>query len=350
MGMENHDIINNRYSEPAAMLSFRDGEIRVLEINKGFLPEMWMNVPEKEFLEADIHRSFDDHNLKTFEKAVRKCAETGEAQEVETWRKTFSDCCGFDSVCLRSRLLPVEETPEGVVIYEGIRNITNEKRASETLEDIEYRYKQASEQINIYNWEYFVDTKEMRPCYRCMRDLGLPAVVENYPEPAIEMGIFPADYADMYRDMMRKIDEGAPELEADIPLSVCRVPYRVKYTTEFDEKGNPVRAFGSARITSPSIAKLAETPPVVGDVRTTKYGIPAESSSAAAPAVFAICIRAVIPSCILAPPLMVTITSGSFFLPAYSARAAIFSPTTVPMLPIKKALFMTASAIRISRI
>ncbi|MBQ7557373.1 MAG: response regulator, partial [Lachnospiraceae bacterium] len=146
--------------------------------------------------------------------------------------------------------LPVEETPEGVVIYEGIRNITNEKRTSEALEDIEYRYKQASEQINIYNWEYVVDTKEMRPCYRCMRDLGLPAVVENYPEPAIEMGIFPADYADMYRDMMRKIDEGAPELEADIPLTVGRVPFRVKYTTEFDEKGNPVRAFGSATLIS----------------------------------------------------------------------------------------------------
>ena len=90
----------------------------------------------------------------------------------------------------------------------------------------------------------------MRPCYRCMRDLGLPALVTNYPEPAIDAGIFPPDYADMYRDMMRKIDAGAPELEADIPLTVGRVPFRVKYTTEFDDNGNPVKAFGSATLIS----------------------------------------------------------------------------------------------------
>ena len=31
---------------------------------------------------------------------------------------------------------------------------------------------------------------------------------------------------------------------------------------------NPISAFGSARITSPSMAKLAVTPPVVGSVST----------------------------------------------------------------------------------
>ena len=40
----------------------------------------------------------------------------------------------------------------------------------------------------------------------------------------------------------------------------------------------PIRAFGSARITSPSDAKLARTPPVVGSVRTLMNGMPAASS------------------------------------------------------------------------
>ena len=72
----------------------------------------------------------------------------------------------------------------------------------------------------------------------------------NYPEPAIDTDIFPPDYADMYRELMRKVDAGAPELEADIPLTVGRIPFRVKYAMEFDENGNPIKAFGSATLIS----------------------------------------------------------------------------------------------------
>ena len=248
--MEYKEIINSKFSEPAAILSYKDGLARLLEINDGFVSEHWTNTSKEEFLRLNTPKTFDDDNLRIFVNAVKKCIETGENQEIETWRHMVSDCCGFDKVCLRSRLILIEKDDDGAVLYEGIRNITNERRIKETLDDIDYRYKQASEQINIYNWEYDIATKEMRPCYRCMRDLGLPAVVTDYPEPAIDAGIFPPDYADMYREMLRKIDAGAPELEADIPLTVGRVPFRVKYTTEFDEHGKPIKAFGSATLIS----------------------------------------------------------------------------------------------------
>ena len=76
--------------------------------------------------------------------------------------------------------------------------------------------------------------------------MGLPPLVKNYPEPAIEAGIFPSDYADMYRDWHRQIECGAKELEAVIPLTVSRVPFLVKYVTEFDDLGRPIKAYGSA--------------------------------------------------------------------------------------------------------
>ena len=50
----------------------------------------------------------------------------------------------------------------------------------------------------------------------------------------------------MYRDMMKKIDGGAPELEVYIPLTSARIPFIIRYTTEFDSVGNPIKAFGSA--------------------------------------------------------------------------------------------------------
>ena len=48
-----------------------------------------------------------------------------------------------------------------------IRNITNEKNVFQGMLDTERRFKAASEQANIYFWEYTVATKEMRPCFRC---------------------------------------------------------------------------------------------------------------------------------------------------------------------------------------
>ncbi len=134
------------------------------------------------------------------------------------------------------------------IFYVMIRNVTKEKRHLEEISESEMRFRFASEQANIYAWEYDVATKEMRPCFRCMRDLGLPPLVENYPEPAIEAGIFPPDYADMYRDWHRRIEKGEKSLEAIIPLTVGRVPFHVRYTTEFDEAGHPVKAYGSATL------------------------------------------------------------------------------------------------------
>jgi len=54
--------------------------------------------------------------------------------------------------------------------------------------------------------------------------------------------------ADMYRDWHRQIAEGVPSLEAVMPLTVGRVPFHVRYTTEFDENGRPIKAYGSAAL------------------------------------------------------------------------------------------------------
>ena len=110
------------------------------------------------------------------------------------------------------------------------------------------RFRHATEQINVYAWEYTFATKEMRPCFRCMRDLGLPAVIKNYPEPLIESRIIPDDFADMYRDWMRRLAEGEPHIEGVVPLTIGRIPFYFRYTTEFDENGKPLKAYGSATL------------------------------------------------------------------------------------------------------
>jgi hypothetical protein len=52
----------------------------------------------------------------------------------------------------------------------------------------------------------------------------------------------------MYRDWHRQLEAGVDHLEAIIPLTVGRVPFHVRYTTEYDENGRPLKAYGSATL------------------------------------------------------------------------------------------------------
>ena len=112
---------------------------------------------------------------------------------------------------------------------------------------------------------------------------------------------------------------------------------------------NPMSAFGSAMFRSPSIAKLAVTPPVVGSVSTEMYGSRAASRRASAPEIFAICISESAPSIIRAPPEQQTMTTGQRWSMARSMARVIFSPTTTPMLPPMKPYSIAASSSRCRR-
>ena len=108
----------------------------------------------------------------------------------------------------------------------------------------------------------------------------------------------------------------------------------------------PISACRSARITSPSIAKLAVTPPVVGSASTLMYRPPASWNRARAAEVLAICISENPLSIIRAPPEAVTITSGSSASSAFSIARAIFSPITEPIEPPRNVKSITASTSR----
>ena len=241
-------LIFNNYVGAAAIFSYEKGSAEILRVNAQYVRETGMNLTEQEILAGDPWETFGPEDRKIYEDTIRKAMHSGEEETCETWRTMTSRCCGEERVCIRSNIRVIGRAGEQAIIYAIIRNVTKEKKALQELQASEKRFRFSSEQANVYAWEYDIDTKEMRPCFRCIRDLGLPPLVRNYPEPAIEMGIFPADYADMYRDWHRQLEDGVGELEAVIPLTAGRVPFRVRYTTEFDENGRPLKAYGSATL------------------------------------------------------------------------------------------------------
>ena len=242
-------LIFNSFVGAAAVFRYsKSGEVEFLRVNHKYIEELHMNITEKEIIYSDLWKTIQEDDREAYTKMLDTAMETGKEQECETWRELRSSCCGLEQLCIRSTVVMIGKSDDEALFYATIRNVTAEKERVTQMEKYETGFKNVTEQVNIYYWEYNVATKEMRPCYRCMRDLGLPPVVYNYPEPAIEKGIFPMDYADMYRDWHRQIAEGAPHLEAVIPLTVGRVPFRVRYTTEFDELGRPIKAYGSATL------------------------------------------------------------------------------------------------------
>lgn len=241
-------LIFSNYVGGAAIFEYKDGKIEMLRVNQKYIKEMGMNLSEKQIIHTNPLLDIEEGDRKVYTDMLDLAIKTNEEQECETWRKLSSSCCGEDRICIRSSVRMIGEGKESYLFYVMIRNITIEKERIKGILDTEKRFKMASEQVNIYYWEYTVATREMRPCFRCMRDLGLPALLRNYPDSAIEMGVFPPEVADMYRDWHRQIAEGVPELEAVIPLTVGRVPFRVRYTTEFDENGRAVKAYGSAAL------------------------------------------------------------------------------------------------------
>lgn len=243
-------LIFSHYVGAADIFCYNNGKIEVLRVNKKYLKEISGAIPEgllteKEIIESDVLSAFDAENRKIYLDAIERAVKSSEEVECEAWRR-YSPC-DCDLRCIRSTLLVIGSSSDGsFLVYETIRDITAEKNTVTEIIQRENIFRQASEQINVYYWEYDVKAKTMKPCFRCIRDLGLPELCENHPEPAIELGIFPPEVADIYRDMHRKIEQGVEFQEIDMPLTPARVMFKVRYTTHFDEDGNPVKAYGSA--------------------------------------------------------------------------------------------------------
>ncbi|MCR5202976.1 MAG: EAL domain-containing protein [Lachnospiraceae bacterium] len=243
-------LIFSNYVGAAAVFSYRksDNNIELLRINAKYIKEVGMGREEKDVVNSNFWEDYDEENQKVYIDTINKAINSNEEESCETWRRICSKMCGEEKICVRTDMRVIGKTEDVYMIYAMVHNITEEKKNYSELFESERRFRFASEQANVYAWEYDIRTKEMRPCYRCMRDLKLPALLKNYPEPAIEVGIFPPDYADMYREWHKKLEEGVDHLEAIIPLTVGRVPFHVRYTTEFDEAGRPLKAYGSATL------------------------------------------------------------------------------------------------------
>ncbi len=241
-------LIFSHYVGGACIFEFDGENVEVLRVNNKYLQELCMNLCERDLIEGNPLRFMDEKNKAIYVRMLECAIETGEEQECETLRNIVSECCGNELFIIRSNVRMIGKSGKNHLFYAMIRNVTNERKQYDMLMASDIGFKTVTEQINIYFWEYNIVTKEMKPCFRCMRDLGLPPLVKNYPEPLVDKGIIPQQYAQEYREFLKQLETGAKTLEGDFALTPDLIPFRFRYTTEFDENGHPIKAYASATL------------------------------------------------------------------------------------------------------
>lgn len=243
-------LIFSNFLSGAAVFQYdcQSRKLEILRINEKYTRELGMNKTQSEIIISDPWLTFDEENRKVFEDALVRAIETKDEVSCDTWRTLSSDCCGSEHMCIRSEIRVIGQSDQMYLFYAMIRNITAEKEKYNELLHSDTIMRNTFDQVDIYYWELNLLNKEMRPCFRCMRNLGLPPLVKNYPDSAVELGIIPEEYADMYKEFVGQLLTGVDKIEAIVPLTEKRIPFRIRYTTEFDELGNPIRAFASATI------------------------------------------------------------------------------------------------------
>ena len=243
---EKETLIFSNYVGGASIIEYQNGKVEVLRVNKRYLREFSGFVSEKDIIENDPMRFFDDENKKIYTDMLNRAIETGEEQECETWRKMETSCCDGEWLCIRSSVQLIGKSGDSYLFYAMVRNVTTEKRQYKEMQDTIERFRILAEQADVYYWEYIIDTQTVYPCERCISERGLPESVPNYPENAPRLGIVPPEAAEKYRKFHEQLASGIKEAEIVVPMTKKNLPHKVKYTVIFDEGGVPIKAYGCA--------------------------------------------------------------------------------------------------------
>ncbi len=242
-------LIFNSYVGGAAIIGRdMDGKVSALRMNDKFVEMVGVDKQQFSKYQFNIMSSIAKESSKVFAEAMAEAERTGK----ETSCVTYSPNAYGSSQehWYYNRLRFLSRKVESSIFYLSIEDVTvrvrllkSNKQLVGEIKERENLFMHAAEQVNLFFWKYDIKTKEMYPCSRCQSFFGLPKRVENYPEPAIGMCIFPE--GDRYRDIIKRVDAGE-DIDEVMPLSSEHVPFRVRYVVERDKDGNPTVAYATA--------------------------------------------------------------------------------------------------------
>lgn len=106
-----------------------------------------------------------------------------------------------------------------------------------------------AKQIGFYYWEYDIKNKIMQAPFKSLSFPEMPSYLENYPKSFLDKDFIHTTTKQKYLDLHTKVSNGAKEAETIVRLNSrfsTEDSFYVKYTTQFNEKGEPYKAIGTA--------------------------------------------------------------------------------------------------------
>ena len=242
-------LVFNSYVGGAAILSrSSNGKVSAIRINDKFFEILGIGRTAYAKRQYDLAAGMSEKTAKDFLKALNDAVENGTETSCMTCSEDIDGSGREFWSYNRIRFLARKQGCQ--IFYLNIEDITDkvklDDRNAQLIKTIQERddiFMHAAEQVNMFFWKYDIAAKAIFPCFRCQMVLGLPERLDNYPESAIEMCIFPE--GERYREVMAKVNAGQ-DIDEIMPLTSERLLFRVRYTVEKDKDGKPSVAYATA--------------------------------------------------------------------------------------------------------
>lgn len=104
------------------------------------------------------------------------------------------------------------------LIYASYADVTVQKLTEQKLLASERAIDFATEEASLWYWQYDPNKKCAYFGKRCMRDFGLPAVMNNFPQAWLDTGRVLPEYKAIYLESVKKIDRGEPQVRFEAQL------------------------------------------------------------------------------------------------------------------------------------
>ncbi len=248
LNSQNTLIFNSFVGGAAIITRSQNGKVSVDRMNDMFMEIVGLTRDKYANRRQDLLSWLDPSSAKALSNALDDAIATGEETSCTTLSPNI-DGNGRE-FWSHNRLRLIAQKVGLDVFYLCIEDITESvkltRRNQNLLKAIEERediFMNAAEQVNMFFWKYDIKNKDMFPCSRCQKYLDLPKLVRNYPQPAIDMCIFPEGKE--YMEIMERVNRGE-DIDEVMPLTSERVPFRVRYTVKRDADGNPSVAYATA--------------------------------------------------------------------------------------------------------
>ena len=153
---------------------------------------------------------------------------------------------GYSWVAIRANHVPIDAETER--FYAAYYDIDELIRTQEKLRDNELQLGDLLRYSEILHFTYYPQQHRYEVMVLPEKLRNLPKSMDDFPDALIRYAALNQEDADSFREMVRRIDDGAPESECTIHFFYegKYTWYRVRLLSFPDENGRPVRAIGNA--------------------------------------------------------------------------------------------------------